>query len=213
MELPLTVKAVDLALATIAPYGRPDLEARLRQTRDRLLDDRVRVLVVGEFKQGKSLLVNALLGAPVCPVDDDVATAVPTVVRYAEEPAATLVRRVGGTGGDGRAGAPSARRRPLPSCRRGRRLRRRGRATRGNRQRLQLRRGRRCPRKLLAGGLVLVDTPGVGGLGSAHARPRWPRCRRPTPCCSSPTPRRSTPRRSWSSCARRCGCARTSPAC
>ena len=25
------------------------------------------------------------------------------------------------------------------------------------------------PRKLLAGGLVLVDTPGVGGLGSAHA--------------------------------------------
>ena len=67
MELPLPVKAVDLALSTIAPYRRPDLEARLRQTRARLLDDRIRVLVVGEFKQGKSMLVNALVGAPDLP--------------------------------------------------------------------------------------------------------------------------------------------------
>ena len=44
----------------------------------------MRVLVVGEFKQGKSQLVNALVNAPVCPVDDDIATAVPTVVRHAE---------------------------------------------------------------------------------------------------------------------------------
>ena len=68
MELPLPVKAVDLALSTIAPYRRPDLEGRLQQTRARLLDDRIRVLVVGEFKQGKSMLVNALVSAPVCPV-------------------------------------------------------------------------------------------------------------------------------------------------
>ena len=61
MELPAPVRAVDLALSTIAPYGRPDLEARLRQTRARLLDDRIRVLVVGEFKQGKSSLVNTVL--------------------------------------------------------------------------------------------------------------------------------------------------------
>ena len=40
-------------------------------------------MVVGEFKQGKSSLVNAMLNAPVCPVDDDVATSVPTLVRYA----------------------------------------------------------------------------------------------------------------------------------
>ncbi|MGH3821508.1 MAG: dynamin family protein, partial [Pseudonocardiaceae bacterium] len=74
------VKAVDLALATIAQYDRSDLEARLAQTRARLLDERVRVLVVGEFKQGKSLLVNGLVRAPVCPVHDDMATSVPTVV-------------------------------------------------------------------------------------------------------------------------------------
>ena len=70
--------AVDTALAAIARYERPDLDDRLRQARSRLLDDRVRVLVVGEFKQGKSMLVNGLVGAPVCPTFDDVATAVPT---------------------------------------------------------------------------------------------------------------------------------------
>jgi hypothetical protein len=86
------VAAVDLALAAITRYGRPDLDGRLRQARARLLDDRVRVLVVGEFKQGKSMLVNGLVGAPACPVFDDVSTAVPTVVRHAETPEVTLVR-------------------------------------------------------------------------------------------------------------------------
>jgi len=100
VELPAPVRAVDLALSTIAPYGRPDLEARLRQTRARLLDDRIRVLVVGEFKQGKSMLVNALVSAPVCPVYDDVATSVPTVVQFAPEPTLTVVRADNGaTGG------------------------------------------------------------------------------------------------------------------
>ena len=49
--------------------------------RQRAQDPSVRVLVVGEPKQGKSSLVNALVGAPVCAVRDDVATVVPTVVR------------------------------------------------------------------------------------------------------------------------------------
>ncbi len=86
------LKAVDLALATIARYDRSDLDARLQHARARLLDEQVRVLVVGEFKQGKSLLVNGLVKAPVCPVHDDMATSVPTVVRHAETPVAAMVR-------------------------------------------------------------------------------------------------------------------------
>ena len=84
MAVPAAVDLVDLALKATAAYERPDLGARLAQTRKRLVDPNVRVLVVGEFKQGKSQLVNALVNAPVCPVDDDVATAVPTVVRHSE---------------------------------------------------------------------------------------------------------------------------------
>ena len=42
------------------------------------------VCVVGEFKQGKSSLVNGLLGQAICPVDDDLATSAITLVRYGE---------------------------------------------------------------------------------------------------------------------------------
>ncbi len=168
MELPLPVKAVDLALSTIAPHGRPDLEARLRTTRARLLDERIRVLVVGEFKQGKSMLVNALVSAPVCPVYDDVATAVPTVVRYAAEPVLTVVRRQDGPGD----GPPVEQRTRHDDVA----LHALSEAVAahvaeshnpGNRQGLhQVEVG--VPRHLLQAGLEVVDTPGVGGLNSVH---------------------------------------------
>jgi hypothetical protein len=156
------VQTVDAALAAIARYDRPDLDTRLRQARARLLDDRVRVLVVGEFKQGKSMLVNGLVGAPVCPAFDDIATAVPTVVRHGEAVTVTLVRDLG-------PGAEPGERRTerieVPAedlakhaCEQG---------NPGNREgwsHIEV-----ClPRPMLAGGLELVDTPGVGGLQSVH---------------------------------------------
>jgi hypothetical protein len=153
---------VDSALAAIARYGRPDLEARLRQARARLTDDSVRVLVVGEFKQGKSMLVNGLVGAPVCPVSDDVATAVPTVVRHAENVTVTLVQLVN-------PGADPADQRTarieVPPEELADHVSEAGNP--GNREMLA------CvevglPRPVLAGGLELVDTPGIGGLSSVH---------------------------------------------
>lgn len=145
------IEAVDRALAAIARYERPDLEARLRQARARLQDDRVRLLVVGEFKQGKSMLVNGLLGAPVCPVFDDIATSVPTVVRYAEQPVVTLVR------GDSRIEVPVDQLATYASES----------GNPGNAERLDhVEVG--IPRPILGEGLELVDTPGVGGLGSVH---------------------------------------------
>jgi hypothetical protein len=145
------IEAVDRALAAIARYDRPDLEARLRQAGARLRDDRVRLLVAGEFKQGKSMLVNGLLGAPVCPVFDDIATSVPTVVRYADQPVVTLVR------GDSRIEVPVDQL-PVYASESG---------NPGNAERLD-RVEVGIPRPILAEGLELVDTPGVGGLGSAH---------------------------------------------
>jgi hypothetical protein len=86
---------LDRAVALAQACERPDLHRRLLQARARSADPRVRVLVVGEPKQGKSSLVNALVGAPVCPVADDVATVVPTVVRAGEAPRASLVLATG----------------------------------------------------------------------------------------------------------------------
>ncbi|WP_243754306.1 dynamin family protein [Labedaea rhizosphaerae] len=146
------VRAVELARTAIEGLSRPDLDARLARTRDRLADERVRVLVVGEFKQGKSMLVNGLVGAPVCPVLDDLSTAVPTHVAHAATPSVAIVRET--------------ERIPVPldqlaryACESPNRDEHRQRISRVEVN---------IPRSILEGGLVLVDTPGVGGLGSVQ---------------------------------------------
>lgn len=159
-----SVEAVEAALRVIAPYRRPDLEARLRASLHRLRDDRTRVLVVGEFKQGKSLLVNGLVRAPVCPVFDDVATSVPTVVRYAAEPTAALVRVVE-QADDGDPAAAKLERVELPIEELGKHITETGRPEHAGRWRYA---EIGIPRALLARGLEIVDTPGVGGLNSVH---------------------------------------------
>jgi hypothetical protein len=155
---------VDQALATIARYGRSDLQARLQQTRARLLDEQVRVLVVGEFKQGKSLLVNGLVKAPVCPVHDDVATSVPTVVRHASNPVAALVRLLDDEG-DGDPDQRRTERIEVPIDKLAEHVSES--RNPGNRERWSYAEVG-LPRPILTGGLELVDTPGVGGLNSVH---------------------------------------------
>ncbi|MGH8929366.1 MAG: dynamin family protein [Egibacteraceae bacterium] len=157
------VSVVDLALKAARAYDRPDLHARLHQARQRLVDPAVRVLVVGEFKQGKSLLVNALVNAPVCPVDDDIATAVPTAVRYADEPTVSLVRS-GDEPVTGSSWSPPVTT-SVPIAQLADYVSEAGNP--GNQRRLRYAEVG-LPRKLLRQGLVLVDTPGVGGLGSVH---------------------------------------------
>src|SRR5690348_11475660 len=94
----LWLDVLDEAIRTCGAHGASDLAQRLRRKRARLLDPRLRVLVVGEANHGKSRLVNALLNAPVCAVGDDLTTTVPTVVEYAPEAVATRVDGAAGTG-------------------------------------------------------------------------------------------------------------------
>lgn len=157
---------VDHGLRACAAYERPDLADRLHRAKQRLADPAIRIVVVGEFKQGKSSLVNALLGTAVCPVDDDIATAVPTHIRYGEQAAATLLVRED-AGGD--AATPLVRREAIALDRL------RPTILEQSQPPAEVGSGRlagvevRLPNPLLNGGLVLVDTPGVGGLGSGHA--------------------------------------------
>ncbi len=48
------------------------------------------IAVVGEFKQGKSQLVNAVVGRDLCPVDDDLATVAVTWLYHRPEPRARI---------------------------------------------------------------------------------------------------------------------------
>jgi hypothetical protein len=155
------VKLVDQSIALVRDGERADLRRRLEQTRRRLLDPTIRVFVVGEFKQGKSMLINALVGAPVCPVDDDVATAVPTVVRHGEQPTAAVLLAGGGEDADS-----AVERRPVPLEELPKFVTEAGNP--GNSRRL-LGAEVTVPRAVLAGGLAVVDSPGVGGLDSPHA--------------------------------------------
>ncbi|MBG0564139.1 dynamin family protein [Actinoplanes aureus] len=158
-EVAKAVAVLDLGLRACTAYDRPDAAARLTAAREALADPVMHVVVAGEFKQGKSSLVNALVGAAVCTVDDDVATAVPTYVRHGEKPEAHLLFA---------APDPEPPRRETIPISDVRRYVVEGGENGGNGSRVtgvEV----RIPRKILAGGLVLVDTPGVGGLASPHA--------------------------------------------
>jgi hypothetical protein len=152
------IALLDSASQAAQAYRRPDLGDRIAQLRDRVTDPRMRVLVVGEFKQGKSSLVNAVVAAPVCPVDDDVATAVPTAVHYAEEAGATAIYAAeASTKPRHEAIDMDALRSYVSEAGNPRNARNLAAVEVG------------LPRSVLRSGLVLVDTPGVGGLGSVHS--------------------------------------------
>lgn len=137
------------ALAAVA--NRNDLVDRLGETAARLRSPGQQVLVVGDYKQGKSSLVNGLMGADISPVDDDLATAVPCVLNFAERPSSALAVEE-----DGRQTL-----RPV-------------RFAVGQKAVVQPCDGVQfvrmsLPRGLLKDGLMVVDTPGTGGLSSPAA--------------------------------------------
>ncbi|MEE3849966.1 dynamin family protein [Gordonia sp. LSe1-13] len=151
---PALPELIDRMVSIAQDAGRGDLVTRLTGARTRLTDPRLRIVVVGQLKQGKSQFVNALLNLDVCSVGDDDATAVPTVIGHAAQPTAHLV-----------VGGPAEDRIPVPigeitaitpatPFAEGREV-----------ARLEI----DAPGPLLADGLVVVDTPGVGGHGHPYA--------------------------------------------
>jgi len=152
--------ALDTAGRVAAALGRADLAGELSSVRERLLDPAFTVLVVGEFKQGKSSLVNALLGTGACPVDDDIATAVPTVLRWSEQWAGAAFLAPSGPDDD-----VADLRVELPVGKVAAYVTEAANPDNGKRVRtVEL----GIPAPILGSGLVLVDTPGVGGLASVH---------------------------------------------
>ena len=90
------------ALNSLAALGTERDREQLLALLDRLDAARLRVLVVGEAKRGKSTLINALLGRDVLPSGVTPLTAVVTTVRYGDE-----VAYRGGFPGRARGKAPA----------------------------------------------------------------------------------------------------------
>lgn len=117
------------------------------------------MLVAGEFKAGKSSLVDALVGHDVCPTDPDVATAVATAVHFERTPSATAVIRRAEGELDTLVIDPA----DVGDWVTEHGVRRAERAAAGD-EVLMVEFG--VPADVLDGGVVLIDLPGVGGIGS-----------------------------------------------
>ncbi|WP_434743457.1 dynamin family protein [Micromonospora sp. SH-82] len=130
----------------------------IRAATGRLVGDHTSVIVVGEQKRGKSSLINALLGADgLMPEDVDVATTVHVAVRHAPKLSALAWFRDATEPQPIKLSELSAYAAVDPESRR-------------PRHPDVVAVTVDHPADLLTGGLELIDTPGVGGLDSGHAR-------------------------------------------
>ena len=133
-------------LATVAA-NRQELGVRAERLAERLARRRFNVSVLGEFKRGKSTLINAMLGLELMPTGVLPLTAVATEVGYGT-PGATVVRLDGSTqeiGLEDLADYVTESRNP---------------ANERQVARVEV----RAPVELLRPGVVLVDTPGIGSV-------------------------------------------------
>lgn len=138
--------------------GAGEAVERLAAGRQRLLDERLVVVVCGEFKRGKSSLLNALLEEPdLFPVDSFYATSLITMAGYGPEESITVTvadehgspRRIDIERSDIASYATES-----------------GNPRNGKRAQLV---SIETPNPRLANGLTLVDTPGVGGPFEQHS--------------------------------------------
>ncbi len=152
------LSVLDETIVAARAARRDDLVVRLEAAAARVRDPRRRIVVAGQLGQGKSRFVNALLDVDICPVGDDTTTVVPMQLSAGQRACAEFVLAGPQQGAAeirvevpiGDIGSVAARSEQTE----GRRI---------LRWELQL------PNPLLADGIVLVDTPGVGGHGTPQS--------------------------------------------
>lgn len=88
---------LEAALDDLSALAGPEDRTALAELRERLRQSRLRILVAGEAKRGKSTLVNALLGRHLLPCGVTPLTALATTVRYGRDEGVTAVFRDGRT--------------------------------------------------------------------------------------------------------------------
>jgi len=147
------LREIETELERADPGLAPQAEA-LRDLRERLLAGRFHLAVVGQFKRGKSTLLNALLGEEVLPSAVVPLTAVPTFVRFGDG-RRVEVRYLDGRPPDAWEAAGAAETRRL--------LERFVAEASNPENRLGVASVEVThPAEILASGVVLIDTPGIG---------------------------------------------------
>jgi GTP-binding protein EngB required for normal cell division len=155
-DRPLVAALLGKTADTVAELG-PEFDHYCRKLADlsnRFCAGRFHLAVLGQFKRGKSTLLNALTGEPILPVGVVPLTAAPTFIQFGEAPKIRVAYQ-GGRPTEEFTGASTSERSAYLT----------GLVTeKGNPQnRLGVTEVEvDLPAPILAGGVVLIDTPGIG---------------------------------------------------
>jgi ribosome biogenesis GTPase A len=140
-----------LGIEETSRRNNKDLRDKLIALVEKLATGQLHLAVMGQMKRGKSSLINALLGADVLPTGVLPVTAIITEIRYGPSPAATVVYT---TGGMRHGAALSTLADYITEA-----------GNPGNKKEVasvEI----SYPSSFLKGGIILIDTPGIG---STHA--------------------------------------------
>lgn len=140
----------------VTQSDRKDIAKTLKESAERFTKGKLIVVVAGEFKQGKSSLINALINEKdLFPVDIDITTNLVSTITYGKEEKVTVV-----LGEPGKGKPKNITRAEISDYV----TEQKNRRNQKQAQMLII----ESPNPQLKEGLVLVDTPGVGGLNTEH---------------------------------------------
>jgi Dynamin family len=147
---------LDRALCSLGdawPSNVP-IAVRLRELRGRLVEERLQLAILGQFKRGKSTFLNALLGEPLLPTGVIPLTAIPTFITWGSKPRIRVTYRTARPVDEFEDATPDAIRDRLFGFV----------AEEANpKNRLAVARVDLVyPASFLENGVVLIDTPGIG---------------------------------------------------
>lgn len=127
---------------------------QIAQLFNRVASNSVTIMVCGEFKRGKSSIVNAIVGEPICPVDDCITTSSVSLIKYGSQP--RVVRHF--LNADNKVVTESVNIESIENFSKGSSI------NTGNTILLEI----EIPNDKLKSGLAIIDTPGIGGLDPRH---------------------------------------------
>ncbi|WP_414624807.1 dynamin family protein [Calothrix sp. CCY 0018] len=135
---------------------RTEIANALEEAQKHLDKEQLSIIACGEFKQGKSTFLNAILNeTDIFPVDIDIATNVVSTISYSEEEKITVIR-----GEIGKGEAKQISRAEIPNYV----------TEQGNQENFQKTQmvTIESPNPQLKKGLIFIDTPGVSSLSTEH---------------------------------------------
>jgi predicted GTPase len=152
-------RLLNLIQSTIAfaqTYKQKDIKRRLDEAAQHLSQGKLIVVVCGEFKQGKSSLINALLEeSGLFPVEVDITTNLVSTIAYGPQERINVIL---GTQGEGKSRTITRAEIPQYVTEQ---------QNRGNKQEARML-IIESPNEKLREGLIIADTPGLGSLNIQH---------------------------------------------